>query len=515
MFRFDAGLPLPHTDDYEERPPVWDDENGPPWSSEFYATHDGIKPISRTMYGASVDETIVDGMSASSHQQAPRRNTIWNPHLYATKGGISHINPTVYGVVDDISTRANALSGQGQQQASGLQTYATPVERLQAWDPASYEMFQLRKDGENETTWNSELYPTDDGIKPNLDSDRDSTSPKKNMITRNPKRVIAVGVALLAVGAIAAAIAETAGGGSSHPAQNQQNNTGNGTSPQEQFCDAVFSLLPAPDQVTGFVAVTNTALQTIWNDTKSLSLVVSMGLSNMLPSWSAMYDLVNTTCGLTHKHDVTVPAGFEGFVYNAPASSSSSITPAPDVDTTTDVFHDASSEMPSTTNTPATTTDTEEMFYDTSSTMPTKATSTVPVTTTNAPQMSSAALSSSALTSAPASSSSSSSFFGSSSSTPVSSAAATSSAPVSSSSFSSSSSTVASTTSTIAALTCCEALDVVINGGACPPVLNSCGLFGGNFDCSCIYVANGVCTTEWQAFPGGIGYASAVYSYYC
>ena len=95
--------------------------------------------------------------------------THWGPHLYATKDGVKPINRTVYGVVvDDISTRTNALSDQGQQQASSsrLQTYATPVERLQAWDPASYEMFQLRKDGENETTWNSELYTIDHGVKP-------------------------------------------------------------------------------------------------------------------------------------------------------------------------------------------------------------------------------------------------------------------------------------------------------------------------------------------------------------
>ena len=80
--------------------------------------------------------------------------------------------------------------------------------------------------------------------------------------------------------------------------------------------------------------------------------------------------------------------------------------------------------------------------------------------------------------------------------------------------------TTSSTTSTTTALTCCEALLVVAGSGglSCPPVLNSCSLFGTLWDCSCAIADSGYCRSttmndDWIVHSTRA--ARAVYNTYC
>ena len=74
--------------------------------------------------------------------------------------------------------------------------------------------------------------------------------------------------------------------------------------------------------------------------------------------------------------------------------------------------------------------------------------------------------------------------------------------------------TTSSTASTTTPSACCEALQVIVNKGACPSTLNSCGLFGGMYNCSCTAITRP--NSNWYCpGPGGYYGSYGIHSSYC
>ena len=459
--------------------------------------------------GSSYD-LLVPSAGALPAYEIPFVST-WKPQLYAT----SDDNPSTYDTLVDDTTVSVGKMYDGIRTSSRQQVLNNDISNLNS------EAYETVVDDMNE----EDDAKTSDR---DLDIDRVLTRPPKNIIRRHPWMFGLAGLAVIA-GTVGGVVAwQLSSGNSNHnnPSSPEadlialcQNAATAATHLGMQLLNGIFSgSVQQLQSVCSAINVANNSCISLLtnNCTELASTQMSLISGNAQPIYGFLQEVATTLNALTTTTTAlpatisstmssAVTAATSSWVATAIANSSIASTTMTALESTVST---TASSIASTASTVASTvaeltTDALSSVASTASSAFVSASSTISTLASTTSSAASTALTSAstALSSVTSSvwSTITSTLFNSPSSTTTSASVVTTTSSIQSSSTSS---TVAPK-STTHALTCCEALKVVVDGGACSPKLNSCGLFGGYWDCSCVFVNKGFC--EPPLSPVGVG----------